>query len=141
MKLTELAYNLKWFFSSLAEKPLKAMEKLRLPKKTRLPVVCAIVLIVAVPIVIAVTAKVLLAAAGKKNAADNVFSFDPIAPEDFFLPEEPDFLPPVMLEQEQKKAWSVEDAAEFWTAPSGFSAEFWREEVSDSIDRLLEPLP
>ncbi|MDR2445462.1 MAG: hypothetical protein LBD44_05960 [Spirochaetaceae bacterium] len=141
MKLAELAYNLKWFFPGLLDKPLKALEKLWAQKKVRMIVVCSVVLIIAVPLAIVVSARIILSADGKKNMMGDVFSFDQIAPEDFFIPEEPDFLPPVMLEQEQKKTWSVEDAAEFWTPPSQFPREFWLEEVSNSIDRLLEPLP
>ncbi|MDR0683917.1 MAG: hypothetical protein LBF83_02165 [Spirochaetaceae bacterium] len=141
MKLGELAYNLKWFFSGLLDKPLKALEKLWTQKRVRMIVVCSAVLIIAVPLAIFVTAKIVLTVDSKKNTKNYVFSFDPVAPEDFFIPEEPDFLPSVMLEREQKKTWSVEDAAEFWTPPSQFPREFWLEEVSNSIDRLLEPLP
>jgi hypothetical protein len=148
MKLAELVYNLKWFLSGLLDKPSKAFEKRLAQKKIRMIVICSAFLIIAVPLVIAVISKIMLTADSKKNTMNNVFSFDsnvfsfdPIAPGDFFIAEEPDFLPPVMLEQERKEAWSIEDAAEFWTPPSEFSHEFWRDEVSDSIDRLLEPLP
>jgi hypothetical protein len=141
MKLAELAYNLKWFFSGLLDKPLKALEKLWAQKKIRMFVICSVFLIIVVPLVIFVTSGIILTADSKKNIVDNVFTFGPIAPEDFFIPEEPDFLPPVMLEQEQKKTWSIEDAAEFWTPPSEFDSKFWRDKVSDSLDRLLEPLP
>ncbi|MDR2344118.1 MAG: hypothetical protein LBD86_06280 [Spirochaetaceae bacterium] len=141
MKLTELAYSLKWFFSGLQDRPVKALKKLRVHGKVRLIVVCSTVLLVAVTLVTALTVRITLNADAEKNTRYSFFSFDPLAPEDFFLSEEPEFLPPVMLEQERKDAWSVEDASEFWTAPSEFSGEFWREEVSASIDRLLEPLP
>jgi hypothetical protein len=141
MKLAELVYNLKWFFSGLLDKPLKVLEKRWAQKKIRMIVICSAFLIITVPLVIAVISKIILAEDSKKNTMNNVFSFDPIAPGDFFIAEEPDFLPQVMLEQERKEAWSTEDAAEFWMPPSEFSREFWRNKVSDSIDRLLEPLP
>ncbi|MDR2796685.1 MAG: hypothetical protein LBB47_08260 [Spirochaetaceae bacterium] len=142
MKLTELAYNLKWFFSGITDKPLGTLKKHLAQKKIRVILICSAALIVAVPLVIDATAKILaLIEDSKKNTVKNVFSFDPIAAEDFFIPDEPDFLPPVILERERKEVWSVEDASEFWTAPSEFSGEFWRDRVSDSIDQLLEPLP
>ncbi|MDR2097491.1 MAG: hypothetical protein LBP37_03125 [Spirochaetaceae bacterium] len=141
MKLTEIVYGFKWFLSGLLEKPLREFGKLWAKKTIRILVICSAALAFAVPLVVIVTAKISSDIKNKEAAPDYVFTPDPIAAEDLFIPEEPDFLPPVMLEQEQKEAWSTEDASKFWTDPGEFPREFWIGRISASIDRLLEPLP
>ncbi|MDR0409424.1 MAG: hypothetical protein LBH18_03405 [Spirochaetaceae bacterium] len=142
MELEELAYNLKWFFSGLLDKPLAALKKLWRKKITRLALFGVVVLLIAVPVVIAITAKSILSPRDNKTqTADAVFKPSPIAPEDLFIPDKPDFLPPVMLERERKKVWTSEDALEFWTPASEFPDDFWQNKISESIDRILEPLP
>jgi hypothetical protein len=70
-----------------------------------------------------------------------IFNPLPIPPEDLFLPEEPDFLPPVILERERREAWTAEDAAPFWYNPLEEGEEEWRELVEEAIDDLLERVP
>jgi hypothetical protein len=65
----------------------------------------------------------------------------PIPPEELFLPEEPDFLPPVILERERREAWTVDDAAPYWYNPLEHGEEEWRERVEKVIDDLLERAP
>jgi hypothetical protein len=141
MGLEELAYNLKWFFSNILDKPLKAAKNLLEQKTPRLIVLCAAALIVVIPLTIIITANIALSVQNKKIARENVFQPDPIAAEDIFIPEKPDFLPSIMLERQQREVWTSEDAAEFWTDPAEISDEFWRRRISDSLDRLLETLP
>jgi hypothetical protein len=141
MGLEDLAYSLKWFFSRLLDKPLTALKKLWRQKTVRLTTLCAVILLVVIPLVILITVKIAFIQRDKKTASDYAFKPDPIAVEDLFIPDKPDFLPPVMLEQPQKEFWTSEDAIEFWTAPAEFPDEFWRNKISESIDRILEPLP
>jgi hypothetical protein len=61
-----------------------------------------------------------------------------IPPEELFLPDEPDFVPGVLLERERRTSWTVEDAAPFWQDPLKNGEEQWRERVEKSIDELLE---
>ncbi|MDR1148001.1 MAG: hypothetical protein LBK66_05155 [Spirochaetaceae bacterium] len=140
MGLEDLAYKLKWFFSRLLDKPLTALKKLWRQKTIRLAILCAVILLIVTPLIILLTAKIAFSAQGK-TASDYAFKIDPISAKDLFIPDKPDFLPPVMLEQPQKEFWTSEDAMEFWTAPAEFPDEFWRNKISESIDNILEPLP
>jgi hypothetical protein len=74
-------------------------------------------------------------------AGAEVFKAAPIPPEDLFLPEEPDFLPPVILERERREVWTEEDAEPFWYRPLEDGEEVWREQVEKVIDDLLERVP
>jgi len=65
----------------------------------------------------------------------------PIPPEDLFLPDEPDYIPGVLLEREQKTAWTIEDAKEHWQDPLKYGEEEWRQKIEASIDELLERVP
>ena len=65
----------------------------------------------------------------------------PIPPEDLFLPDEPDYIPGVLLEREQKIAWTAEDAKEHWQDPLKYGEEEWRQKIEASIDVLLELVP
>jgi hypothetical protein len=141
MGLAETAFNLKWFFSELLDKPLGRLKKLWAKKIARTLVICFAAAALVVPLITIITVKTVSNIQSKKTTADIVFKPDIIAGEDMFIPDEPDFLPPVMLEQEQKQVWTSADASEFWTGASKFPAEFWRSRISASIDRLLEPLP
>jgi len=65
----------------------------------------------------------------------------PIPPGDLFLPDEPDYIPGVLLEREQKIAWTAEDAKEHWRDPLKYGEEEWRQKIEASIDVLLELVP
>jgi hypothetical protein len=65
----------------------------------------------------------------------------PIPPEELFLPDEPDFLPPVILERERRDAWTADDAEPYWYNPLEQGEEEWREWVEQVIDDLLERVP
>jgi hypothetical protein len=60
--------------------------------------------------------------------------------EEFFLPDEPDFLPPVILFRERKDRWTDGDAAPYWTDPAAFGGD-WDEKVENYVDTLLEGIP
>ncbi|MDR2211586.1 MAG: hypothetical protein LBO65_09020 [Spirochaetaceae bacterium] len=64
-----------------------------------------------------------------------------LSTEDFFLPYEPDFVPPVLLEREPKDGWTGEDARPFWTDPMEGREEVWRRRIESGIDALLEHVP
>ena len=61
-----------------------------------------------------------------------------IPPEELFLPEEPDFIPGVMLERERRAAWTAEDAAPYWQDPLKDGEEPWRQHIENTIDELME---
>jgi hypothetical protein len=60
--------------------------------------------------------------------------------EDIFLPDEPDFLPPVLLEREPRK-WNAEDARPFWTNPLGNDPAQWRNNIERTVDGRMERVP
>jgi hypothetical protein len=64
-----------------------------------------------------------------------------IPPEELFLPEEPDFIPGVLLERERRASWSVEDAESFWQDPLKNGEEQWRDQVEAIIGELMERVP
>ncbi|AEF84346.1 hypothetical protein TREPR_1516 [Treponema primitia ZAS-2] len=76
-------------------------------------------------------------------ARDLADSFRPLAisPEELFLPDEPDFLPEVILEREPRETWTAEDAREFWTDPLKGKDEIWRNRAEKVIDDLMEGIP
>ncbi|MDR3148073.1 MAG: hypothetical protein LBU00_06855 [Treponema sp.] len=65
----------------------------------------------------------------------------PLAPEDFFLPEEPDALPEFIPARPRREAWTVEDAAEYWTDPLSGKEALWRDRFEAGVDGLLEAVP
>ena len=65
----------------------------------------------------------------------------PIASEDLFLPEEPDFLPGVILERDRRQFWTEDDALEFWQDPLRFGEEQWRVNIETAVNELMERVP
>jgi hypothetical protein len=100
---------------------------------------------VAVALVLALFVLLLAALATGKPAVEEpaarAFRLTPIPPEDLFLPEEPDFLPPVILERERRESWTADDAEPYWYNPLKQGEEAWREQVEKVIDDLLERVP
>ena len=64
-----------------------------------------------------------------------------IPPDDLFLPDEPDFIPGVMLEREQRTAWTAADAAPLWQDPLKNGEEPWRNRIEKTIDEIMESVP
>jgi hypothetical protein len=81
-----------------------------------------------------------LALGGAPNAAAiSVSGRPPVIPsEELFLPEEPDFLPEIMLDRERKEYWSSGDIDSYWKDPKEMGEELWKDELGSVIDRLLE---
>jgi hypothetical protein len=61
--------------------------------------------------------------------------------EELFLPDEPDFIPGVLLERTPRESWTGEDAAPYWRDPLKSGEEPWREQAEAAIDELLERVP
>jgi len=73
--------------------------------------------------------------------SESVTIYSPIPAQELFLPDEPDFIPGVLLQREQRTHWSEQDAAEYWQDPLRFGEEAWRERIEAAIDELLERVP
>ena len=67
--------------------------------------------------------------------------YDPIPPQEIFLPDEPDFVPGVLLERERRTSWTEQDAAVFWQDPLRYGEEQWRENIEIVIDEFMEKIP
>ena len=61
--------------------------------------------------------------------------------EDLFLPDEPDFIPGVLLERDRRLSWTIEDASEYWQDPLKYGEEQWRQKIEAVIDDYMERVP
>jgi len=64
-----------------------------------------------------------------------------IPAEDLFIPEEPDFVPGVILEREKREQWSVDDAMAWWQDPLRDGEQEWRDEIEKNVDDIMEKTP
>ncbi|MCL2197024.1 MAG: hypothetical protein FWB77_05360 [Treponema sp.] len=92
------------------------------------------------------TLSVLLSLNGAKSDENHADSerltvFSPIPADELFLPDEPDYLPEVILGREQRTVWTEEDAAEYWQDPLRGGEEKWRNEIEEAVDEFLEHIP
>jgi len=65
----------------------------------------------------------------------------PVPADEIFLPEEPDFIPGVLLEREQRSSWNEQDASEYWQDPLRSGEEAWHIMIESAVDDLLERVP
>jgi hypothetical protein len=78
----------------------------------------------------------------KRPVAEAGFTRDFIIPPDeLFLPDEPDFVPGVMLEREQRTEWTAADAVPYWQDPLRNGEQEWRNLIEKTIDDLMESVP
>lgn len=78
---------------------------------------------------------------GSGQNLSEVFSPRAIPIDEFFLPDEPDFLPETLLERERRESWTVEDAQPFWRDPLDEGTFDYLELMSTVIDELMERTP
>ena len=74
-------------------------------------------------------------------APERISIFSPIPVERLFLPDEPDFIPEVILDRDRRQSWTYDDALEFWQDPLRFGEEMWRENIEAVVYELLERVP
>ena len=61
-----------------------------------------------------------------------------IGQDEVFLPEEPDFVPKVILERQQRTIWTVDDVMPWWKDPLKNSGEEpWRELIEKTAETIL----
>jgi hypothetical protein len=122
----------------------KAAEVLEKQKKLIMPgigVLCLLLIGLAViPLVIRHSSNLGADSARTLNNTDRLTPLS-IPQEDFFLPDEPDFLPEVLLEREPRSEWTPDDALPFWKDPLHEDPEKWRGRIEMVIDELLEGVP
>jgi hypothetical protein len=153
-KVYEFADNVKAalypFFHKAAEKAAglgrRLMEKL--PPEKRKPVLmvsigaCAVLVLILAGIPLLTRDKSEKRKPAAASPAGNVPVREGlIPPDDLFLPEEPDFIPGVMLEREQRASWTAADAVPLWQDPLKNGEEPWRNRIEKTIDEIMESVP
>ena len=109
-------------------------------QKRRIALVCTAVLVV---ILIVSVVFSLINSPTQQNSSQLSRSgrYDPIPPQELFLPDEPDFVPGVLLDRERRSIWTEQDASAFWQDPLRHGEEQWREKIETVIDEILENVP
>jgi len=64
-----------------------------------------------------------------------------IPAEDLFLPDEPDFVPGVILEREKRTQWTADDAMPWWQDPLKDGEQEWRDQIEKTVDGIMESVP
>jgi hypothetical protein len=77
----------------------------------------------------------------KPGEAERVSLNIAIPVEELFIPDEPDFLPGVLLERDRRSSWTEQDALEYWRNPLISGEEEWRKKIESAVDELLESIP
>ena len=119
-------------------------QKLSAGQKSRLVIICTVVF--AAALTLAVIISINTNGGEKKEKADKAKPREPVVTvpipaEELFLPDEPDYVPGVLLEREQRAKWTDEDASEYWQDPLKYGEEQWREKIEASIDKFMEQIP
>ena len=113
-------------------------QKLTAVQKQRLALICTGVfaLILTLSVVISISGK----KAKTPSSPDRLNIISPIPAGEIFLPDEPDFIPGVLLDS-RKTEWTEEDAAKHWQDPLRLGEEQWRGNIETAIDNFLERIP
>jgi len=115
-------------------------QKLTAGQKRRLAVICTVIFAGLLTLSVIVS---LRANGGEEKEIKHQESviYAPIPAEDLFLPDEPDYIPGVLLRRDRRSSWTDEDALEYWQDPLKNGEEQWREKIESSIDEYLERVP
>jgi len=65
----------------------------------------------------------------------------PIPATDLFMPDEPDYVPGVILEREKREEWNVDDAMPWWQDPLKDGEQEWRDQIEKTVDEIMEKTP
>jgi len=119
-------------------------QKLSAARKSRLAIICTVVF--AAGLTLSVIISLGTHGVEKKEKETKTKPHEsvvtvPIPAEELFLPDEPDYVPGVLLEREQRANWTDEDASEYWQDPLKYGEEQWREKIETSIDKFMEQVP
>jgi hypothetical protein len=72
---------------------------------------------------------------------NQIFEPKAIKQADLFLPEEPDFIPEIILDREPRSVWTDEDAALFWNDPLNENSDAWKNRIFKAVDDMMETIP
>ena len=103
-------------------------------KKTRQPIIVGgIAGFLLILIIVAIATSVGGREANIPLAAQSIHA---IAPEELFIPDEPNFLPDFLLEREPRHFWSVDDIRPYWRTPG--AQDFWQGIIRSTVEELME---
>ena len=74
-----------------------------------------------------------------RTGTSNIASGLSIPAEELFFPSEPDFLPGFLPGRERRSFWSLDDIRQYWKAPG--NSLWWMEEITSTVDNLMEGVP
>ncbi|MDR1803514.1 MAG: hypothetical protein LBQ94_07895 [Treponema sp.] len=74
-----------------------------------------------------------------QGGSSSVASGLSIPAEELFFPREPDFLPGFLPERERRRFWSLDEIRPYWKAPG--NSVWWMEEITSTVDSLMEGVP
>jgi hypothetical protein len=100
-------------------------------------IIAALVVVVCICIL---TLSIAMSSRLKTSTVSDSFSVAEIPQEEIFTMDEPDFLPPILLQREPQP-WTVENILPFWTDPLENGELEWRERIRSSVDILLQEVP
>ncbi|MCL2804369.1 MAG: hypothetical protein FWD26_00315 [Treponema sp.] len=128
------------FWGKIIQSIQEFLQKLTAVQKQRLILVCTAVfaLLLTLSVIISITGK---DSTAEQTEPERTMINLPIPAGELFIPEEPDFLPQVLLQRERRTSWTDEDAAEHWQDPLKSGEEQWREKIEAEIDKFLERVP
>jgi len=124
-KLKIIAQNIQdWFKKQTVE------------QNQRLAIICTIVF--AVFLTISVFISMGNSVDNENTGYERIIFYSPVPAEEIFLPDEPDFVPGVLLERERNTIWTEQDGSIYWQDPMRFGEELWRDRIEAAINELLE---
>jgi hypothetical protein len=126
--------------NSLNEKLDRLLDKIPADRRTVLTMVVAVpVVLLLVTIGVLLMSKEPTAKPATPSASGVVIRRIPA--EELFIPEEPDFVPGVILEREKRMQWSVDDATPWWQDPLKDGEQEWRDQIEKTVDEIMESVP
>jgi len=133
-KAAEIAEGLRIRLTELAEK---------IPPEKRTLVLTASVGFCAVLTLVLVSVSLRGGNKGREGAVVETVAVQQgyIPSDDLFLPDEPDFVPDILLGREQREQWTADDAAPLWQDPLRNGEEPWRDRIERTVDDIMESVP
>ncbi|MCL2599808.1 MAG: hypothetical protein FWD88_01305, partial [Treponema sp.] len=113
----------------------------KMPPNRRKPVIIASAAVLTLLLVIVAGVSIPRNESAAVQAREAAGQWDLIPPEELFLPNEPDFVPEVLLGREQRTEWTVEDAEPWWQNPLVEGEEQWRYRIERMVDEIMESVP
>jgi len=145
MPLYDLAARVKTALGELRGRLWLAVDRLieKIPPEKRRLVLTASVGFCAVFVLVLAGASLLTKGGdkGREGTAATTVRQGVIPPDDLFLPDEPDLIPGILLEREQRAEWTADDAAPLWQDPLRNGEEPWRDRIERTIDEIMESVP